>query len=53
MRILLPMVTTVREVRRVREIMKKVVTRLKRRKAALPDPLPPLGAMIEVPGAAL
>lgn len=52
-RILLPMVTTVREVRRVREIMKKVVTRLKRRKVALPDPLPPLGAMIEVPGAAL
>ena len=35
------------------EIMKKVVTRLKRRKVALPDPLPPLGVMIEVPGAAL
>ena len=52
-RILLPMVTSAREIRRVHEIMKKVVTRLKRRKVALPDPLPPLGVMIEVPGAAL
>jgi phosphotransferase system enzyme I (PtsI) len=52
-RILLPMVTSAREVRKVREIMKKVVTRLKRRKVKLPTPLPPLGVMIEVPGAAL
>lgn len=52
-RILLPMVATTSEVRQVRDILKKVVTRLKRRKQRLPDPLPPLGVMIEVPAAAL
>jgi phosphotransferase system enzyme I (PtsI) len=33
--------------------MKTVVRRLKRRGVRLPHPLPPLGVMIEVPGAAL
>jgi len=52
-RILLPMVSTVAEVRRAREVLKKAVTRLKRRKQPVPDTIPPLGVMIEVPGAAL
>lgn len=52
-RILLPMVTSVSEVRRVREILKRAVRRLRRRGVAIADPLPPLGVMIEVPGAAL
>ena len=52
-RILLPMVTTVREVRRTRDMLVKAAQRLRRRKIALPEPLPPIGAMIEVPGAAL
>jgi phosphoenolpyruvate-protein phosphotransferase (PTS system enzyme I) len=53
LRILLPMVSNPGEIRRVREAMSQVARRLKRRGATLPDPLPPLGAMIEVPGAAL
>ena len=52
-RILLPMVSNVSEVYRARELLKKAATQLKRRKIAVPDPLPPLGVMIEVPGAAL
>lgn len=52
-RILLPMVSTVSEMRKARELLKKATTTLKRRKARLPDPMPPLGCMIEVPGAAL
>ncbi len=52
-RILLPMVSTVSEMRRAREFLKKATTSLKRRKVKLPDPMPPLGCMIEVPGAAL
>ncbi len=50
-RILLPMVATTSEVRQVREMLKKVVAKLRRRKQRLPDPLPPLGVMIEVPAA--
>jgi phosphotransferase system enzyme I (PtsI) len=53
LRILLPMITSVSEVVEVRKMMQTVARRLKRRGAKLPDPLPPLGAMIEVPGAAL
>ncbi len=53
MRILLPMIGTTAEVRQVREVMDKVVRRLRRRRVPIADPLPPLGAMIEVPGAAL
>jgi phosphoenolpyruvate-protein phosphotransferase (PTS system enzyme I) len=53
LRILLPMITTASEIRRVREAMEQVVRRLRRRGMPVPKPLPPLGAMIEVPGAAL
>jgi phosphoenolpyruvate-protein phosphotransferase (PTS system enzyme I) len=53
LRILLPMITHADEIRRVREAMEQVARRLRRRGVALPKPLPSLGAMIEVPGAAL
>jgi phosphotransferase system enzyme I (PtsI) len=52
-KILLPMVTTVDEVRATREILHRVVRRLKRRGEDLPTRLPPLGIMIETPAAAL
>ncbi|MCR4378983.1 MAG: phosphoenolpyruvate--protein phosphotransferase [Rhodospirillales bacterium] len=52
-RILLPMVSTVREVIRARDIIKRVAARLKRKKVTIADPLPPVGVMIEVPSAAL
>ncbi len=52
-RILLPMITGVAEMESVRESLARVIQRLKRRKLPYADPLPPLGAMIEVPGAAL
>jgi phosphoenolpyruvate-protein phosphotransferase len=52
-RILLPMVTIPDEVKQAREVFERVVRRLRRRGERLPDPLPPLGAMIETPGAAL
>ena len=52
-RILLPMVTTVSEVRRARDIMARAARRLKRRKIDFARPLPPIGAMIEVPSATL
>ena len=52
-RVLLPMVTTVGEVREAREIYERVARRLRRRGERLPERLPPLGIMIETPGAAL
>ena len=52
-RILLPMVSTVSEVRRAREILGQAASRLRRRGFSVVDPLPALGTMIEVPGAAL
>jgi phosphoenolpyruvate-protein phosphotransferase len=52
-RVLLPMVTTVAEVKAAREIYERVGRRLRRRGEKLPEPLPPLGIMIETPGAAL
>jgi phosphotransferase system enzyme I (PtsI) len=52
-RILLPMISSVAQVRAVRTILARVVRRLKRRKERIADPVPPLGVMIEVPGAAL
>ena len=52
-RILLPMVSTTSEVKSVRQAMMTVAKRLKRRKVKIADPLPQLGVMIEVPGAAL
>ncbi|MBY0428647.1 MAG: phosphoenolpyruvate--protein phosphotransferase [Alphaproteobacteria bacterium] len=52
-RILLPMISSVDQVRQVREKVQVVAKRLQRRGEALPDPLPPIGVMIEIPGAAL
>jgi phosphotransferase system enzyme I (PtsI) len=52
-RVLLPMVTTPAEVREARDIYDRVARRLRRRGLDLPDGLPPLGIMIETPGAAL
>lgn len=52
-RILLPMVCTVEEVREVRRILNRLAGRLKRRGIKIADPIPPLGIMIEIPGAAL
>ena len=52
-RILLPMVSTTSEVKQARDAMIKAARKLKRRKQPVPDPLPPLGVMIEVPAAAL
>ena len=53
LRILLPMINTSSEIKRVNEAMDKVVRRLARKRAAMSDPLPELGVMIETPGAAL
>ena len=47
------MICTVSEVRKVREILTRVAHKLKRRGMKIADPLPPLGVMIEIPGAAL
>jgi len=52
-RILLPMITSAAEVRQAREILARVARRLVRRGVAMADPMPPVGIMIEVPGAAL
>ncbi|HEX5453595.1 MAG TPA: phosphoenolpyruvate--protein phosphotransferase, partial [Stellaceae bacterium] len=52
-RILLPLISAIDELRHVREAIEQAVRRLKRRGARLPEKLPPLGAMIEVPAAAL
>jgi len=52
-RILLPMVCTVDEVREVRDVLARVARKLKRRGTKIADPLPPVGVMIEIPGAAL
>jgi phosphotransferase system enzyme I (PtsI) len=52
-RVMLPMVTTVAEVRAAREIYERVARRLRRRGERITEKLPPLGIMIETPGAAL
>lgn len=52
-RILLPMVTSADQVRAVRKAMKVVARRLARAGVPIADPLPPIGAMVEVPAAAL
>ena len=52
-RVMLPMVTNVEEVRAAREIYERVARRLRRRGERLGEKLPPLGIMIETPGAAL
>src|SRR4051812_2871311 len=52
-RILLPMISAVSEVKQTRAAMEQVAKRLKKRGVKIADPLPPLGIMIEIPGAAL
>ncbi|HEX4172149.1 MAG TPA: phosphoenolpyruvate--protein phosphotransferase [Acetobacteraceae bacterium] len=52
-RVMLPMVTAVGEVRAARDIYERVGRRLRRRGERVPEKLPPLGIMIETPGAAL
>jgi len=52
-RILLPMVTTVDEIRETREVLAKVHAEQRAAGSEVPAELPPVGAMIEVPGAAL
>lgn len=52
-RILLPMVCAVEEVQEVRRVLNRVAGRLRRKGVKVADPLPPLGIMIEIPGAAL
>ncbi len=53
LRILLPMISAREEVEAVRLILERVAARLRGDGRRLPDRLPPLGIMIEVPGAAL
>jgi len=53
LRILLPMISNPGEIRQVRDAIAQVTRRLRRRGVALPKAPPPIGAMIEVPGAAL
>jgi phosphotransferase system enzyme I (PtsI) len=52
-RVILPMVTNVTEVRAARDIMERMIRRLRRRGERISDKPPPLGIMIETPGAAL
>ena len=52
-RVMLPMVTNTAEVRQTRAIYERVAEKLRSRSVRLPDKLPPLGIMVEVPAAAL
>lgn len=52
-RILLPLISCIDEINSVREVAERVLRRLKRRRVPVPESLPPIGIMIEVPGAAL
>ena len=52
-RVLLPMVTNAAEIRAAKAIYRRVADRLRERGTALPAALPPLGIMVETPGAAL
>jgi phosphotransferase system enzyme I (PtsI) len=51
-RLLLPMISSVHQVRQVKAVLKRVSTRLRRRGVDIAEATP-LGVMIEVPGAAL
>ena len=51
-RILVPMITSVEEIRHVRKAVDKMIRRLTRARVSIAD-APPLGVMIETPGAAL
>ncbi|MEQ8968266.1 MAG: phosphoenolpyruvate--protein phosphotransferase [Azospirillaceae bacterium] len=52
-RILLPMIVTPAEVRAVRAAMETAAEDLRGRGTPIADPLPPVGSMIEIPGAAV
>ena len=52
-RILLPMISSLSEVRETRAVLLATAERLRASGVRIADPLPPLGIMIEVPGAAL
>ncbi|MFA6280813.1 MAG: phosphoenolpyruvate--protein phosphotransferase [Bdellovibrionales bacterium] len=52
-RILIPMVSSVDQMKQVRERLVAIEKRLQKRGVKLPSALPPLGAMIEIPAAAL
>ena len=52
-RILVPMVTGIDQMEMVRQMLDQAAARLRRSGMACPDVLPPVGAMIEVPAAAL
>ena len=52
-RILVPMVATVEELSTVRGMVADIADELRRRLVPIAQPLPPVGIMIEVPGAAL
>ncbi len=52
-RILVPMVAAVEELRAVRAALDATLAMLKKKHIPVADPPPPLGVMIEVPGAAL
>lgn len=52
-RILLPMISSPDQVTQARAILEEVARDLRARGIDIPDTLPPLGVMIEVPGAAL
>ena len=52
-RVMLPMITNVGEFRAARDVYHRVAAAMRERGERLPNPLPPLGSMIETPGAAL
>ena len=52
-RVMVPMITNVAEFRAARDIYHRVAAEMRARGERLPNPLPPLGSMIETPGAAL
>ena len=52
-RVMLPMVTNVAELRAAKTTYHRVAAEMRSRGEAIPDPLPPLGSMIETPAAAL
>lgn len=53
LQVLLPMVTVAEEITAARDIYERVARRLRRKGVALAETLPPFGAMIETPAAAL
>ena len=53
LKILLPMISSVEQIRQVKQILNRVIIKLKKRNPSLNLAMPPLGAMIEIPAAAL